>query len=47
LYKSKAQRNAVNKKVMKDPRIQKMMTQRPLFDDKRMAYAGFKVIVDM
>jgi uncharacterized protein YbaA (DUF1428 family) len=36
----------VNKKVMKDPRIAKMMTQPMPFDVKRMAYGGFKVMVD-
>ena len=46
LYKSRAHRDRVNKKVMKDPRIVKMMedTQMP-FDVKRMAYGGFRVIV--
>ena len=47
VYKSKAHRNAVNKKVMKDPRITRMMKQPMPFDDKRMAYGGFKVLVDM
>ena len=45
-YKSKAHRNAVNKKVMADPRIAKMMQGKSMpFDVKRMAYGGFKVIV--
>jgi len=47
VYTSKAQRNAVNKKVMKDARIARMMKQPMPFDDKRMAYGGFKMIVDM
>lgn len=47
VYKSKAHRNAVNKKVMSDPRIQKMVNEPMLFDLKRMAYGGFKTIVDM
>ena len=47
VYKSKAHRNQVNKKVMADPRIKKMMTMKPPFDDKRMAYGGFKVVVDL
>ncbi len=45
-YKSKAHRNSVNKKVMKimkdDPSCQDEMP----FDMKRMAYGGFKVLVD-
>jgi uncharacterized protein YbaA (DUF1428 family) len=46
VYKSKSHRDAVNKKVMTDPRIAKMMTQPVPFDVKRMAYGGFKVLVD-
>jgi uncharacterized protein YbaA (DUF1428 family) len=48
-YKSKAHRDAVNRKVMADPRMLRMMKamkDRPLFDMKRMAYGGFRVIVD-
>ena len=45
VYKSRAQRDRVNAKVMKDPRIAKMMTATPPFDFSRMAYGGFKVIV--
>ncbi|HEX5044995.1 MAG TPA: DUF1428 domain-containing protein [Candidatus Polarisedimenticolaceae bacterium] len=47
VYRSKAQRDRVNAKVMKDPRIAKMMEGEVMpFDVKRMAYGGFKVIVD-
>ena len=47
VYKSKAHRNQVNAKVMKDPRLAKMMDPKSMpFDAKRMAYGGFKVIVD-
>lgn len=44
-YKSKAHRDAVNKKVMKDPRLVKMMDQAMAFDHKRMSYGGFKVLI--
>jgi uncharacterized protein YbaA (DUF1428 family) len=37
----------VNAKVMKDPRMAKMMTLPMPFDLKRMAYGGFKVLVDL
>ena len=48
VYKSRAHRDAVNKKVMSDPRIAKMMDGKESpFDMKRMAYGGFKTIVDM
>jgi uncharacterized protein YbaA (DUF1428 family) len=46
-YKSRAQRNKVNKQVMKDPRIAKMMSGKPPFDGKRMIYGGFKSIVEL
>ena len=45
VYKSRAHRDRVNAKVMKDPRIAKMMGEKPIFDVKRMAYGGFKVVV--
>ena len=44
-YKSRAHRDRVNKKVMSDPRMQKAPDPMP-FDLKRMAYGGFKVVVD-
>ncbi len=48
LYKSRAHRDAVNAKVMKDPRIARMMeTTKHVFDHKRMTYGGFKVLVDL
>ena len=48
VYKSKAHRDRVNKKVMKDPRIAKMMDPKDMpFDVKRMAMGGFRVIVDL
>ena len=47
VYKSRAPRDRVNKKVMKDPRIAKMMNDPMPFDVKRMTMGGFKVIVDL
>ena len=48
VYKSKAHRNQVNARVMKDPRMDKMMDPKKMpFDLKRMAYGGFKVVVDV
>ena len=47
LYKSKAQRDRVNAKVMKDPRLADMMDAKAMpFDAKRMIYGGFNVVVD-
>lgn len=46
VFKSRAHRDAVNAKVMKDPRLAKMMTGPMPFDMKRFAYGGFKVIVE-
>jgi uncharacterized protein YbaA (DUF1428 family) len=45
-YKSKAQRNAVNKKVMTDPRMANFDPSTMPFDMKRMLMGGFRTIVD-
>ena len=48
VYKSRAHRDRVNAKVMKDPRLAKMMDPKEMpFDGKRMIYGGFKVVVDV
>ena len=47
VYKSRAHRDRVNAKVMKDPRMAKMMTTPMPFDLKRMVYGGFKFIVNV
>ena len=48
VFKSRAHRDAVNAKVMKDPRLAKMMDMKSMpFDSKRMAYGGFEVMVDV
>ena len=44
VYRSRAHRDRVNAKVMKDPRMQKMPKTMP-FDHARMSMGGFKVIV--
>jgi uncharacterized protein YbaA (DUF1428 family) len=47
VYKSRADRDRVNAKVMKDPRLAKMMDPKAMpFDGKRMFWGGFKVLVD-
>jgi uncharacterized protein YbaA (DUF1428 family) len=47
VFKSKSHRNRVNANVMKDPRLAKMMDPKKMpFDHKRMAYGGFKILVD-
>ena len=45
LYKSRAHRDKVNKKVMADPRIAAMGPDNMPFDPKRMIYGGFKSVV--
>ncbi|MEK6675329.1 MAG: DUF1428 domain-containing protein [Planctomycetota bacterium] len=46
VYKSRAHRDSVNAKVMKDPRLLKMMDPKAMpFDCKRMTCGGFKVLV--
>jgi uncharacterized protein YbaA (DUF1428 family) len=48
VYKSRAHRDKVNAKAMKDPRLVNLMTPTAMpFDCKRMAYGGFKVVVDV
>jgi len=47
VYKSKAHRDRVVAKVMKDERLSAAMEGKKMpFDVKRMAYGGFKVIVE-
>lgn len=46
-YKSRQHRDEVNAKVMADPRLGKIMEAATItFDCSRMAYGGFKTIVD-
>jgi uncharacterized protein YbaA (DUF1428 family) len=46
LYKSRAHRDRVNARVMKDPRLADMMQPGAMpFDGKRMFWGGFKVAV--
>jgi uncharacterized protein YbaA (DUF1428 family) len=47
VYKSRADRDRILKKVMKDKRIDDAMSGKAItFDAKRMIYGGFKVLVD-
>jgi uncharacterized protein YbaA (DUF1428 family) len=45
-YKSRAHRDSVNSKVMKDSRMEKMDPKSMPFDSKRMVYGGFKILVN-
>jgi uncharacterized protein YbaA (DUF1428 family) len=48
VYKSRAHRDRVNKKVMKDPRLTGMMDPKAVpFDSKRMIYGGFKTLIEL
>ncbi|RFC35250.1 MAG: Uncharacterized conserved protein YbaA, DUF1428 family [Candidatus Nitrotoga sp. SPKER] len=48
VYESRAHRDEVNDKVMKDPRMVDMMkAETSPFDGKRMIYGGFEVLVDL
>jgi uncharacterized protein YbaA (DUF1428 family) len=48
VYKSRAARDRVNAKVMKDKRLAKMMDPKAMpFDTKRMIWGGFKTVVDL
>ena len=46
-FRSRAHRDRVNARVMKDPRIAKMGPQTMPFDARRMIYGGFEVKVDV
>ncbi len=46
VFKSKAHRDRVNKKVMTDPRMSSMDPSAMPVDMKRFGYAGFKVLVE-
>jgi uncharacterized protein YbaA (DUF1428 family) len=47
VFKSRAHRDSVNAKVMKDPRLAKMMDPKAMpFDSKRMVYGGFRLVID-
>ena len=46
VYKTKADRNRINAKVMKDKRLASMMDPKALpFDGRRMFWGGFRVMV--
>jgi uncharacterized protein YbaA (DUF1428 family) len=48
VYKSRAHRDLVNAKAMKDPRLAHMMDPKAMpFDSKRMVFGGFKMVVDL
>jgi uncharacterized protein YbaA (DUF1428 family) len=47
VYKSRADRDRINAKVMKDPRMEKIMEmEKAPFDSKRMIFGGFEVMVE-
>jgi len=48
VYASRAKRDEINDKVMKDPRLAEMMDPEKLpFDGKRMIYGGYEMQVDI
>ena len=48
VYASRTQRDRINAKVMKDPRLAAMMDPKAMpFDAKRMFWGGFKSIVEL
>ena len=48
VYRSRKHRDRVNARVMKDPRVLKMMSAKSMpFDGKRMFWGGFKVAVSL
>jgi uncharacterized protein YbaA (DUF1428 family) len=48
VYKSRAHRDRVNAKAMKDKRLAAIMNPKSMpFDGKRMFYGGFKVMIEV
>jgi uncharacterized protein YbaA (DUF1428 family) len=48
VYESRAKRDEVNDKVMKDPRMAEFMKPDNMaFDGKRLIYGGFEMMLDM
>jgi uncharacterized protein YbaA (DUF1428 family) len=48
VYESRAKRDEVNDKVMKDPRMAEFMKPENMpFDGKRMIYGGYEMVIDM
>ena len=48
VYPSRASRDEINDKVMKDPRMAEFMKPETMpFDGKRMIYGGFDMMVDL
>lgn len=47
VFKSRAQRDRINKKVMEDPRLAGLDPKTLPFDGKRMFWGGFKPIVQL
>lgn len=48
IYESREQRDAINAKVMADPRLADMMDPKAMpFDGKRMFFGGFKTLVEL
>ena len=46
VYESRERRDAINAKVMADPRLQGSMTNAP-FDGKRMIFGGFETFMEL
>jgi uncharacterized protein YbaA (DUF1428 family) len=48
VYKSRKDRDRINARVMKDPRLASMMDPKKLpFDGRRMFWGGFRVMIDL
>lgn len=45
-FKSRKHRDKVIKQLLKDPRMDKMMGMKPIFNMKTMMYGGFKTFVE-
>jgi len=46
-FSSESHRNKAMKAIFADPDMNAMMSDKPLFNYKRMVYGGFKILVDL
>ena len=46
VYKSRAQRDEINAKIMADPRMKEMFAKTP-FDAKRLIFGGFETFLEL
>jgi uncharacterized protein YbaA (DUF1428 family) len=46
-FKSESHRNKIMKLIFNDPALRKMVSDKPIFDVKRLVYGGFKLLLEI